>query len=36
MGTEMDYLVMGDYLFKKEEQPRYADRDYWQQQYELD
>jgi carbamoyltransferase len=36
MGTEMDYLVMGDYLFKKEEQPQYADRDYWQQKYELD
>ncbi|MBE9520530.1 MAG: carbamoyltransferase [Proteobacteria bacterium] len=36
MGTEMDYLVMGNYLFKKEEQPQYADRDYWQQKYELD
>ncbi len=36
MGTEMDCLVMGDFLFKKEEQPRYADRDYWQQKYELD
>ena len=36
MGTEMDYLVMGDFLFKKEDQPRFADRDYWQQKYELD
>jgi carbamoyltransferase len=36
MGTEMDYLVMGDFLFKKEEQPHFADRDYWQQKYELD
>jgi carbamoyltransferase len=36
MGTEMDCLVMGDYLFKKEEQPRFADRDYWRQKYELD
>ncbi len=36
MGTEMDYLVMGDFLFKKEDQPQYADRDYWQQKYELD
>jgi carbamoyltransferase len=36
MGTEMDFLVMGDFLFKKEEQPQYADRDYWQQKYELD
>jgi len=36
MGTEMDYLVMGDFLFRKEEQPQYEDRDYWQQKYELD
>lgn len=36
MGTEMDYLVMGDFLFRKEEQPHYADRDYWHQKYELD
>ena len=36
MGTEMDYLVMGDFLFKKEEQPYYADRNYWKQKYELD
>ena len=36
MGTEMDYLVMGNFLFKKEAQPHYADRDYWQQKYELD
>jgi carbamoyltransferase len=36
MGTEMDYLVMGDFLFKKEEQPQYGNRDYWQQKYELD
>ena len=36
MATEMDYLVMGDFLFSKTEQPLYADRDYWQQTYELD
>ena len=36
MGTEMDFLIMGDFLFKKEEQPHYADRDYWKQAYELD
>jgi carbamoyltransferase len=36
MGTEMDYLVMGDFLFKKEDQPQFADKDYWQQKYELD
>jgi carbamoyltransferase len=36
MGTEMDYLVIGDFLFRKEEQPHYEDRNYWQQRYELD
>lgn len=36
MGTEMDYLVIGDFLFTKEEQPHYADQDYWKQKYELD
>jgi len=36
MGTEMDFLVMGDFLFRKEEQPHYADRDYWKHKYELD
>ena len=36
MATEMDYLAMGDFLFSKKEQPHYADRDYWQQKYELD
>jgi carbamoyltransferase len=36
MGTEMDYLVMGDLLFRKKDQPRYDDRDYWQQQFDLD
>ncbi len=36
MATEMDYLVMGNVLFDKKKQPRHADRDYWQQRYELD
>ncbi len=36
MGTEMDVLVMGDYLFRKEEQHRHEDREYWGQKYELD
>lgn len=31
MGTEMDYLVLGDFLFNKAEQPRATDREYWQQ-----
>lgn len=36
MATEMDYLVMGDFMFKKEEQPHHEDRDYWQQKHDLD
>ncbi|WP_020675258.1 carbamoyltransferase family protein [Geopsychrobacter electrodiphilus] len=36
MATEMDYLVMGDFLFCKNEQPHFADRDYWKQKYALD
>jgi carbamoyltransferase len=36
MGTEMDYLVMGDFLFKKEDQPHNTDRDYWRKKHEPD
>ena len=36
MGTEMDYLVMGDFLFEKADQPHPKDKDYWQNVYELD
>jgi carbamoyltransferase len=36
MATEMDFLAIGDFLFSKKEQPHYADRNYWQQKYELD
>lgn len=36
MGTEMDYLVMGDFLFEKTSQPDTENRDYWQNVYELD
>jgi len=36
MGTEMDYLVMGDFLFVKEEQPAIGDNGYWENQYDLD
>jgi len=36
MGTEMDYLVMGDFLFEKTSQPDAENRDYWQNVYELD
>ncbi|MCL4500520.1 MAG: carbamoyltransferase [Deltaproteobacteria bacterium] len=36
MRTEMDYLVLGDFLFDKQEQPRWEDKKDWRQQYELD
>ena len=36
MGTEMDYLVMGDFLFAKLDQPHSKDKEYWQNVYELD
>ena len=36
MGTEMDYLVMGNFLFEKAAQPHTKDKDYWKQVYELD
>ena len=36
MGTEMDYLVMGDCLFEKTAQPRAEDREYWKGVYESD
>jgi carbamoyltransferase len=36
MRTEMDYLVVGDYLFQKSEQPQWKDNKNWQKEYELD
>ncbi|MGK2905031.1 MAG: carbamoyltransferase family protein [Desulfuromonadales bacterium] len=36
MGTEMDYLVMGNLLFEKAAQPHMEDKDYWKHVYELD
>ena len=36
MRTEMDYLVMGDVLFKKEEQPQWEEEKDWREEYELD
>jgi len=36
MGTEMDYLVMGDFLFDKKLQPKDGDQVAWQEKYELD
>lgn len=36
MRTEMDCLVVGDYLLLKEEQPVWAEKDDWRDEYELD
>jgi carbamoyltransferase len=36
MRTEMDYLVVGDCLFRKDNQPEYADSSDWRGEYELD
>ncbi|MCP3899788.1 MAG: carbamoyltransferase [Desulfobacteraceae bacterium] len=36
MRTEMDYLVVGDHLFSKADQPEWVERKSWQEEYELD
>ena len=36
MRTEMDYLVMEDFLFDKKEQPSFEDHQDWRQEFELD
>lgn len=36
MRTDMDYLVLGDHLFKKQEQPLWDSGDNWQEEFELD
>lgn len=36
MRTEMDYLVLGDYLFKKSEQDSFKDDKVWQSEFTLD
>jgi carbamoyltransferase len=36
MRTEMDCLVVGDYLLLKEEQPKWQEKDNWREKYELD
>lgn len=36
MRTEMDYLVMGDLLFAKSEQPEWRERDDWREEFDLD
>jgi carbamoyltransferase len=34
--TEMDYLVLGDFLFDKKEQPPWQEEEDWRQEYQLD
>lgn len=36
MRTEMDYLIIGDYMFKKMEQPEWDKKDNWQEEFKLD
>jgi len=36
MRTEMDYLVLGNFLLDKSGQPEFADKKEWQKEYELD
>ena len=36
MRTEMDWLVVGNHLFNKKDQPQWTDKDDWQETYELD
>ena len=36
MRTEMDYLVIDRFLFKKQEQPEWQQKDNWQEEFVLD
>ncbi len=36
MRTDMDFLVMGNYLFDKREQPKWEEKEDWRDKYELD
>jgi carbamoyltransferase len=36
MRTEMDYLVLNDFLFSKKDQPEFHEKDNWKETYELD
>ena len=36
MRTEMDYLVIGDYLFAKKDQPQWQEKDNWRESFVLD
>ncbi|HLL96667.1 MAG TPA: carbamoyltransferase C-terminal domain-containing protein, partial [Spirosoma sp.] len=36
MRTEMDYLVVGNYLFDKRQQPQWQEKDNWKEEFVLD
>jgi carbamoyltransferase len=36
MRTEMDYLVIGDHLFAKQDQPEWLEKDNWKEEFVLD
>ena len=36
MRTEMDYLVLGPFLLKKSEQPRWEESESWRETFKLD
>jgi len=36
MRTEMDFLVMGNYLFSKSDQPAWKETDNWKNEFTLD
>jgi carbamoyltransferase len=36
MRTEMDYLVIESFLLDKSEQPAWAEKDAWQEEFALD
>lgn len=36
MRTEMDYLVVGNYIFNKKTQPEWLEKDNWKEEYQLD
>lgn len=36
MRTEMDYLVVGNYIFDKKTQPEWLEKDNWKEEYQLD
>ncbi len=36
MRTEMDYLVLNNYILKKEDQPNWSEKDHWKDEFVLD